>query len=176
MKRREFLKKSLLISGVTVVSGSAIWINVDTNDKALTVSSALELLKNLNGNLDVIEGEWDLAQIFNHCAQSIEYSMSEYPEQKSKFFKKTVGRLAFSVFNSKGQMTHDLNEPIPGAGFLTPGQDYQASISRLRSAFEDFNAFTGNLASHFAYGDLTKIEYEKAHVMHFYNHLLALNV
>ena len=61
-------------------------------------------------------GEWEPAQIFTHCAQSVEYSISEFPVHKSNIFKISVGKLAFS---SKGRMTHGLSEPIPSAPKLT---------------------------------------------------------
>ena len=69
------------------------------------------------------EGAWDLHQVFTHCAQSVEFSMSQFPEHKSSLFKNTVGKLAFSIFASYGKMSHGLNEAIPSAPILYKSSD-----------------------------------------------------
>ena len=97
--------------------------------------------------------------------------MSQFPEHKSSFFKSTVGKLAFSIFSSKGKMTHGLNEPIPSAPILTKSLDSIIALNRLKKSLIEFDSYQGILAPHFAYGELTKDEYEKAHLMHLYNHL-----
>ncbi|NBW51983.1 MAG: DUF1569 domain-containing protein, partial [Betaproteobacteria bacterium] len=48
------------------------------------------------------------SQTLEHCAQSIEFSMSGFPEPKSALFQKTVGAAAFSVFSWRGKMSHNL--------------------------------------------------------------------
>ena len=45
------------------------------------------------------------------------------------------------------------------------------ALNRLKKSLIDFDSYQGKLAPHFAYGELTKDEYEAAHVMHLYNHL-----
>jgi hypothetical protein len=97
--------------------------------------------------------------------------MSQFPEHKSSVFKSTVGTLAFSIFSSKGKMTHGLNEPIPSAPPLTKSSDPTIALNRLKKSLIEFDSYQGTLAPHFAYGELTKSEYEKAHLMHLYNHL-----
>ncbi|MDD3786906.1 MAG: DUF1569 domain-containing protein [Hydrogenophaga sp.] len=62
---------------------------------------------------------WSWAQTLEHCAQSIEYSMSGYPQSRSSLFQRTVGSAALDFFAWRGRMTHDLSEPIPGAPSLT---------------------------------------------------------
>jgi len=118
-------------------------------------------------------GAWNLAQVFNHLAQSIEYSMSGYPEHKPQWFKATVGATAFQVFSIRARMSHNLNEAIPGAPALD-AQDLPAAHQRLVTALTSFDAYTGDLAPHFAYGALSHDEYLKAHVMHINNHLQAM--
>jgi hypothetical protein len=39
-----------------------------------------------------------------------------------------------------------------------------------------FKGYHGHLAEHFAYGNMTKQQYEQAHAMHFYNHLLEIEL
>ena len=97
--------------------------------------------------------------------------MVGYPEHKSWLFKHTVGSLAFAVFSGKGSMNHSLDEAIPGAPALLAQGDAEQALLRLRRALVDFRDYSGALQPHFAYGELTREEYEQAHVMHLNNHL-----
>jgi hypothetical protein len=172
MKRRQFFKASLASGAAIIGLGAGTFLIIDEYDKnSLTIDFALKSLDTLfNENINNL-GEWDPAQVFAHCAQSVEYSMSQFPEHKSNLFKSTIGKLAFSVFSSKGKMTHALNEPIPGAPTLNKNADVLIALNRLKKSLIDFDNYQGTLAPHFAYGELTKDEYEAAHVMHLYNHL-----
>lgn len=172
MKRRQFIKASLA-SGAAIAgigAGSFLFIEEVSKD-SLTVGFALKKLDELSNENLINLGEWDPYQIFTHCAQSVEFSMSQFPEHKSSLFKSTVGKLAFSIFSSKGKMTHGLNEEIPSAPTLTKSLDSIVALNRLKKSLIEFDSYQGTLAPHFAYGELTKDEYEKAHVMHLYNHL-----
>ena len=177
MKRRQFIKASIG-GGVTIVliGGGAIWLNIDSNQDPLTIDAALTQLKSIANKPTSSLGKWNAYQIFTHCAQSVEYSMSGFPEHKSKLFKNTVGQLAFSIFSSKGKMTHDLSEPIPGAPAIASEKDIKVALARLEKSLLVFKQYEGELSAHFAYGDLSKEEYEKAHVMHLYNHLQEVNL
>jgi len=172
MKRRQFVKASL-VSGVAIIGiGAGTFLLIEGSSKeSLTVDFALKKLDELSNENFINIAEWDPYQIFTHCAQSVEFSMSQFPEHKSSFFKSTVGKLAFSIFSSKGKMTHGLNEPIPSAPRLTKSLDSMIALNRLKKALIEFDNYQGTLAPHFAYGELTKGEYETAHVMHLYNHL-----
>ena len=97
--------------------------------------------------------------------------MSGYPQHKSDAFKQTLGRAAFAVFSSKGEMRHNLAESIPGSPRITSAENADQAFERFRRSMMDFQAFGGALAPHFAYGPLNKAQYENAHAMHFYNHL-----
>lgn len=97
--------------------------------------------------------------------------MLGFPEHKSEFFKSTVGQLAFSIFLSKGQMKHSLSEPIPEAPLIAPSTHVELALQRLMNALTEFKRYKGPLAPHFAYGALSKKEYEIAHVIHLNNHL-----
>lgn len=172
MKRRQFVKASLASGAAIIGVGAGTFLLIEEGSKdSLNVDFALKKLDELSNNTLLNIGEWDPYQIFTHCAQSVEFSMSQFPEHKSSFFKSTVGKLAFSIFSSKGKMTHGLNEPIPSAPILTKSVDSTIALKRLKKALIDFANYQGTLAPHFAYGELTKGEYEIAHVMHLYNHL-----
>ncbi len=173
MNRRKLLFGALA-SGAALSCGSAIWLNIPANEHPLTINSALLKLDALKQTSTVTSGEWNLVQILSHCAQSIEFSMSGFPQHKPELFKNTLGRLAFSAFSSKGKMTHGLNEIIPGAPVLNRVENNELAFLRLRDSLVNFQNFKGKLAPHFAYGELSKSEYERAHVMHFNNHLLEV--
>jgi hypothetical protein len=40
----------------------------------------------------------------------------------------------------------------------------------------EFKGYSGQLAEHFAHGGMTKQQYEKVHAIHFYNHLLEIEL
>jgi hypothetical protein len=115
-------------------------------------------------------GAWDLAHVLHHAAQSIEFSMVGFPAPKPAWFRSTIGPLAASVFSARGRMSHDLAEPIPGAPDIAQGQPLPAAADRAIAALKAFDAWGGPLAPHFAYGDLAKPDYARAHLMHFANH------
>jgi len=172
MDRRQFIKTSLVSSGVIIGLGGGALVLVDgTSKDELTIDLALKKLETLSDKKLIHLGQWNPYQIFTHCAQSVEYSMSKFPEHKSEFFKGTLGKLAFSFFSHKGEMTHGLNELIPGAPNFELTTQVDIAINRLKEALIAFDNYQGDTAPHFAYGELTKQQYEVAHVMHLYNHL-----
>jgi hypothetical protein len=113
---------------------------------------------------------WPLPAVLEHLAQSIEMSLHGFPEPKSPLFQATAGTAAFAVFKWRGKMSHGLAEPIPGAPALTTAADWHAPALRLRRAVGDFNAYSGPLKPHFAYGALSKSDFALAHVFHIANH------
>lgn len=115
-------------------------------------------------------GAWNLPQVLNHAAQSVEYSLNGFPEMKSAAFRHTVGSAAFAVFDSRGTMSHSLDEPIPGAPALDAAATLQPAVQRLLKALQDFENHSGAFAPHFAYGELDKAQYTRAHLMHLANH------
>ena len=119
--------------------------------------------------------QWSWAQTLVHCAQSIEYSMSGFPQARSQAFQRTVGAAAFTVFSWRGRMTHDLGEPIPGAPPLDADAEVAVAVERLKRSVLAFTQWQQPLRPHFAYGDLSKAEYEKAHAMHLANHFSAFD-
>ncbi|MFK8012066.1 MAG: DUF1569 domain-containing protein [Marinicellaceae bacterium] len=176
MNRRKFIKATVG-SGIAIgFVGSAVWFSIDEYTKPLTIDAGLNLIKSISSQSISHVGEWNPTQIFNHCAQSVEYSMIGFPEHKSDLFKNTVGQLAFSAFSAKGKMTHGLNEVIPGAPELTADNNIALALSRLKKSMLAFKHYDGELAPHFAYGELSKDEYEAAHVMHLLNHLNEIKV
>ncbi|MBX2865074.1 MAG: DUF1569 domain-containing protein [Leptolyngbyaceae cyanobacterium MAG.088] len=137
----------------------------------LTISSALEKIESLGNQPLHSTGVWQPYAILTHCAQSVECSMLGYPLQQHEIYKATVGTLAFTLFSALGYMKHPLDEPIPGAPELEAHGNFKKALARLKKAYIDFDNYTGTLAPHFTYGNLSKQEYTRAHVMHLDNHL-----
>ena len=113
---------------------------------------------------------WDLPQTVHHLAQSIEYSMTGFPEPRPALFQATAGKAALAFFEARGRMSHSLTEPIPGAPALQRDQSLPPALDRLLQAMGRFEAFSGTLKPHFAYGELDKAAYTRAHLMHLANH------
>jgi hypothetical protein len=115
--------------------------------------------------------EWTLAQVLEHAAQSVEYSLDGYPELRSSAFRSSIGRLAFLTFSRRGHTAHSTIEPIPGAPPLVE-IDVAAAARRLARALLRFEATppTHAFPPHFAYGALDKDEYRRAHLMHLAEH------
>ena len=184
MERRAFLKQlvkttAVIGTGVTV-TGTIAWYSIEASSAPLTIENLLSQVERLinandiNNSLMTSSQDWNLHQIFTHCAQSIEYSMIGYPLHKSEFFKQTLGSVAFSLFAAKGRMTHNLSEAIPGAPLLKSQPYFLESLKRLQHSLIDFQNHTGELKPRFAYGKLSKPEYALAHIMHFNNHMLQV--
>jgi len=130
-----------------------------------------ELLKLERAGSPQVEGEWSVAQVLIHCAQSIEYSLTGYPSRRSALFRATVGPLVLRKFLKQGFMGHDLKAPVPNAPGLPATATLSEGLSRLRKAITDFQAATGELAPHFAYGPVTRTQYDQIHAFHVANHL-----
>ncbi len=182
--RKEFLHRSLVIGSSLTVTGSLIQScsnapagAIDRELKFLTFEDAdMELEKLGKAHTLLPYGDWNPSQILLHCAQSIYFSIQGYPENKSALFQNTLGKLAFWNFERKGKMSHDLNAPIPNAPALEANVSVQDSILELRKSIEAFINHKKDFAPHFAYGNLTKKEYELAHAMHIANHLSYVGV
>lgn len=135
-----------------------------------SIASALKALETLRTAPPRMTGAWDLAQVLHHAAQSVEYSLQGFPQPKPAWFLASVGPLAFAVFAARGRMSHGLAEPIPGAPAIALGQPLGPAVDRLVAALRSFEAHTGPLAPHFAYGALDKPAYTQAHLMHLADH------
>ena len=157
------------------VGGVGFWMSIPANTQQLTLESVLNSLDNLQSASVQTTGQWKLSQILQHCAQSVEYSITGFPIHKSMLFKHSVGKLAFAAFEAKGKMSHALDEVIPGAPDLKT-QSLSDAFDRFRQSIYDFDVYNEKLQPHFAYGSLSKLEYEKAHVMHFFNHMQEISI
>jgi hypothetical protein len=175
MNRRKFLTMGVAGAASAVALGGVTYLSITPADKSLlSIDAVLVAIDSINSKAIALTGAWTAAQVFNHMAQSVEYSMLGYPEHKSEFFKSTIGPLAFAAFSSKGKMRHNLSEAIPGAPALVADDNVSQTIARFRLSLINFDQYAGELKPHFAYGQLSKDQYALAHVMHFYDHMSEL--
>lgn len=169
--RRAFLKAGA--AGCIAVSAAGC-SGPSAGDRQLVFANFADALREIERLADAVAlnpaASWSWSKTLLHCAQSIEYSMSGYPESRSALFQKTAGAAAFSLFKSRGHMTHNLLEAIPGGATLDANAATAVAVATLRKAIDTFTQHTGVLHPHFAYGVLTKAEYEQAHAMHMANH------
>lgn len=142
-------------------------------NKAPTLAEALRWLDAITAAgapTPRVTGPWPPEAVLAHLAQSIEMSLTGFPQPRPAWFRATVGPLALAAFRRRGAMRHPLDAPIPGAPALPQDGDWRSAALRLRSAIEAFEAHTGPLAPHFAYGALDKAAYGQAHALHIANH------
>ena len=117
MRRRTLLKGAAL--GTAAALGAGYWaLPAGPRPAVVSLEGARQVLADLQGKtLQSIRG-WSPSEVFNHCAQSIDYSIDGYPELKAAWFRHSLGPAAFAVFSARGAMRHPLDEAIPGAAAL----------------------------------------------------------
>ncbi len=174
MKTHSHTRRQILLAPLAGLSVAGCEATA-AKDRELRFGSLAEASKELDALMSakqrISSGGWNWAQTLVHCAQSIEYSMIGFPNPKSHFFQATAGSAAFAVFELRGRMSHDRTEPIPGAPKLELDSKETLAMDRLRAAMAAFTAWQGELQPHFAYGQMTKSQYELAHSMHLADHL-----
>ncbi|MCT4623660.1 MAG: DUF1569 domain-containing protein [Schleiferiaceae bacterium] len=186
MDRRTFLTKSALYGSAFLVLGASgkVFLNYKTSHQGTAVRDLQlldfhqcnrELENVLNATSIDNNSSWELAKQLDHMRQSIVLSMTGYPEHKPEIFKSTLGRWAFNRFNQQNYLVHNIEEEIPGTKPASSNEDLEMAYSNLVTSMEEFLTFKGELKPHFAYGSLSKAEYEKAHAMHIADHLSAIN-
>ena len=177
VSRRRFIKVSAQAAAISVPAMLVACDDTPHSDRKLQFLSLRDALVEAEElALTAVSQHgpvWTLSQTCIHCAQSIEYSLTGFPTSKSELFQRTAGAAAFSVFQWRGRMSHNLAEEIPGAPSLYPGTDLDAAMQRLRNSINSFARAEHSLKPHFAYGLLAKSDYEQAHAMHLANHFSA---
>jgi hypothetical protein len=111
--------------------------------------------------------------VLHHVAQSVEYSMSGFPVLKPAWFRASVGPMAFATFTWRGTMKHGLDQAIPGAPAIAQGLPLAPAVDRAVTALRAFDRHAGPLMPHFAYGELDKAAFTRAHLFHLADHWQA---
>lgn len=173
------------VVGAAGIAGAGYFLSRPSTDRQLVFTSVAEAMREVerlaaaSAHTQALEPAtaWSWAETLEHCAQSIEFSLRGFPAPRSVLFQNTLGSAAFQVFALRGRMSHNLAEPIPGAPALSASAaSASAMLARLRTAAQHFEDHTEPLQPHFAYGALSKAQYEQAHAMHLANHLSAFDV
>ena len=144
-------------------------LNFKSLDECAKELEKIEQAHSLN-----LESNWTLYQNLIHCAQSIEYSMTGFPQNKPKLIQKTIGSMVFHQFEKQGYMRHDRNEPIPGATPIEPNGSNAEAVNRLKLAMTNFENYQQELKPHFVYGNLSKSRFAEAHCMHCADHFAMI--
>lgn len=161
---------SALSCGAIGVAGGCYWLSTPEHNDDMSISALQTFLGSLDTSMLTSQTSWSVARTFHHMTQSVDYSITGYPQHKPDWFKSSLGAAAFAVFAAKRTMAHNLEEAIPGAPDAPKDLTAEQAISQLIAALERFQTHTGSLAEHFAYGPLTREDYALAHVMHVRNH------
>jgi hypothetical protein len=175
MQRRRWLKLALGTGASALAGGGAgaLWLMGDAEPVAALpdVPSALAWIDRLSRVPAESTSSWSLAQMLEHAAQSVEYSLQGYPQLNSSWFRASIGPLAFRAFARRGRMSHGTTEPIPGAPPLA-ADDVATAAQRLAQALLRFEATPPSsvFPPHFAYGALDKDDYRRAHLLHLADH------
>lgn len=122
-------------------------------------------------------GPISVHQMLIHCAQSLEYALAGFPELKPRWFRATMGPAAAQVFLWRGQLSHDIAEPIPGAPPIPSDGDMSAAFGRIRmaiAAFGDAVRDGKTLQPHFAYGEVAPSDYARLQAFHIAEHMQAV--
>ncbi|MET3118766.1 hypothetical protein AAKU64_002999 [Undibacterium sp. GrIS 1.8] len=172
MKKRTLLVSAVALTAVAA-AGFASYRKSTVEITSITnMLTQLEALKSRDLAAKLVQKTgWAPYKVFVHLAQSIQYSMTGYPEMKPELFQHTAGSAAFYAFSVAGAMRHNLTEPIPGAPAIADTGNVSEAIDLVIKALQEFQSYTGELRPHFAYGLLSKTEFANAHVMHIENHL-----
>jgi Protein of unknown function (DUF1569) len=168
MNRRRFLARSALAA--IAVSGVAVgWRRMHLPQHSLV--ALVDHLQALRSQPLLSSGVWSPYHVFTHLAQSVAFSIDGYPQMKPEWFQHSLGAAAFFAFETAGTMRHGLDQPIPGAPDIALDGDAGSAIDDLIQTLQLFDAHTGAVKPHFAYGALDKGQYLAAHAMHVRNHL-----
>lgn len=170
MQRRTFL-----LGGTALIAAGGLGLYAGKHLHQFDLAALLQQLQALRGKDIQHSGAWSATEVFQHCAQSIAGSLDGYPEHKSALFKHSAGKLALSTFQAAGAMRHPLSEPIPGMAALDP---QRATAEALELLIQQIARFLQSpeqaLQPHFAYGTLSKTDYQAAHFLHISQHLTEL--
>lgn len=175
MNRRKFIISSAVgTSSLMLGAGLALRATAPASHTVELPS----VITRLNALLDTpfkSIGKWNAAHIFEHCKQSVDYSITGYPEVHSELFQNTAGVIAFETFGLARRMQHPLDEVIPSAPDLAMDNE-RLALQQLISSLETFQSHIGPLKPHFAFGELNKSDYAFAHAVHINQHLEEIYV
>ncbi len=115
-------------------------------------------------------GNWTIAQILCHIADSIEFfhSQNEGAIQVPKLIQNTIGKLLLHKFFLFGKMDRGLTNPIK-KGEPENG-DANEQLERVIKLSKSILDYEGPFNQHPVFGALSKEEIIKLHLLHCSNH------
>ena len=127
-------------------------------------------LNNLTAKKAKTTGNWTLAQILCHIADTMEFFLSQQEGaiQVPDFIQNTVGKLLLYKFFLFGKMDRGLKNPIK-KGEPNNG-DFSIELERVITLSKKFKDHTGTFNKHPVFGSLSREELTKLHLLHCSNH------
>lgn len=176
MSRKTFLRLSLGTAAAVAFAPLTGCSKPGRKLRFKTVNDALVETALIEANLSSVQMQqpWSLYKVLEHMAQSMEYSMTGYPQMESSALMAAARVVFFNVFKPQGYMSHDLGAPVPGAPEIADDGPLEDAFLRYRNACSDFQNFTGALMPHFSYGELDYANWEIAHAFHAADHYSSL--
>ncbi|EFU74787.1 DUF1569 domain-containing protein [Enterococcus italicus] len=135
-----------------------------------SLDEALNILEQLKENESVCTKNWSVYEICLHCAQTIDYSMTGYPEMKPKLIRQTIGKKVVKKFLTDKKMSHNLQAPVAGGAPIAHDGLPIDGIQALIDATHRFQAWDGELQEHGVFGELSKEEYATYFALHIADH------
>ena len=114
-------------------------------------------------------GRWSLAQICNHLAQTLIYSIEGFPDRAPWLLRRTFGAFAKRHVLATGVIRE--GGKLPERYLPRPGLDDRAEAEALRGALHLYSAHPGPLADHPLFGPLDRAEWTRIHCVHSAHHL-----
>lgn len=176
MSRKTFLRLSLGAAAAVAFAPLTGCSKPGRKLRFKTINDCLKETALIENNLATLQMQqpWSLYKVLEHMAQSMEYSMTGYPQMESPALMAAARAVFFNVFKPQGYMSHDLGAPVPGAPAIPDDGPLEEAFLRYRNACSDFQNYTGALHPHFSYGELDYANWQLAHAFHAADHYSSL--
>ena len=141
----------------------------------------LNSFKDIEDELDKIEkatelrtvGVWSVYQILQHMTDMLHGSMHGFPKLQFKLFRMTIGKFIYNSIINSGEMKAGYpNSSAPSKREEAP---ILPAVQRLRAMLSEFQSYSGQMAIHPVFDDLSKDQWTKLHLIHFSLHLSFIN-
>ncbi len=135
-----------------------------------TMEELESFLVSLKGRNYTTTGNWTLGQILCHIGDSMDFFLSQKEGAFTipSFLQNTIGKLLLQKFYLFGTMDRGLPNPIK-KGEPKNG-DPQEELNRILTLTQLFKESRGPFNSHPVFGELTKDEIIRLHLLHCSHH------
>ncbi len=138
--------------------------------KLQTMEELEDFLNSLKGRNTKTLGNWTLGQILCHIGDSMDFFLSQREGAFTipSFLQDTIGKLLLQKFHFFGSMDKGLPNPIK-KGEPKNG-DPEEELNRILILTKLFKESRGPFNSHPVFGELTKDEITRLHLLHCSHH------